>query len=119
MSERKSYVPAQTCGGVTFSFSMSALPLLDPTAVSERLDFARKRLVELQALNGGRLAGANAHERQQLIQEFFFHLLGAVDVLAQLVNEQRSLGHDSEVVTTHDFRWAMARITLSRTIRTN
>jgi hypothetical protein len=67
--------------------------------VRERLDFARRRLAQLLALNGGDLAGADVHERQQLIQEFFFHLIGAIEVLAQLVNEVRVLGLDDEGVS--------------------
>ncbi len=75
------------------------LPLLTPDDVTERLRFARIRRDQLLALNGGDLQHADPHERQQLIQEFFFHLLGSVDVLAQLVNDQHSLGLDSEHVT--------------------
>ena len=67
---------------------------LKPEDVRERLSFAEKRLKELFALNGGNLAGADGSERQQLLQEFFFHLVGATEVLAQFVNEVRSLGID-------------------------
>jgi hypothetical protein len=72
---------------------------LTPDEVSERLNFARKRRDDLLALNGGDLQHSDGHERQQLLQEFFFHLLGSVDVLAQLVNECHALGHDAEYVT--------------------
>lgn len=72
---------------------------LTPDDVTERLDFARVRRDDLLALNGGDLQHSDAHERQQLLQEFFFHLLGAVDVLAQLVNERHALGHHAENVT--------------------
>jgi len=75
--------------------------LLKPEGVRERLSFAEKRLDELLALNGGNLAGANGSERQQLLQEFFFHLVGATEVLLQLVNEVRGLGMDSESVFFH------------------
>jgi hypothetical protein len=34
-----------------------------------------------------------------LVQEFFFHSVGAIDLVAQLVNERRSLGLNSEDVT--------------------
>jgi hypothetical protein len=60
---------------------------------------------DLISLNGGNLPAADPHLRQQLTQEFFFHLLGAIEVLAQLVNEVREFGLDvesasiSEVVT--------------------
>jgi|SRR4029077_1543156 hypothetical protein len=67
--------------------------------VSERLAFAGRRLEELLELNGGDLLGADASYRQQLIQEFFFHLVGATDVLAHLVNELRALGIDPEDVS--------------------
>jgi hypothetical protein len=60
--------------------------------VLERLAFARTRKEQLIGLNGGDLRGADPHYRQQLVQEFFFHLGGAIDVLAQLVNEARNLG---------------------------
>jgi hypothetical protein len=74
------------------------LPLLKREDVSEKLAFAQRRLEELLELNGGDLQGADASARQQLIQEFFFHLVGATDVLAQLVNELRALGIDPEDV---------------------
>jgi hypothetical protein len=76
-----------------------ALPQLTPDHVIERLQFAQIRRDQLLGLNGGDLQHADPHERQQLIQEFFFHLLGAVDVLAQLVNDRHSLGLDPERVT--------------------
>lgn len=67
--------------------------------VLERLAFAERRLQELLALNNGDLAGADSSFRQQLVQEFFFHLIGATELLAQLVNEFRGLGIDSEDVS--------------------
>ena len=51
--------------------------------VTERFSFARRRLDDLLTLNGGNLPGADGSERQQLLQEFFFHLIGSVDVLGQ------------------------------------
>jgi len=65
---------------------------ITPDEVHERLGFARRRMDELLVLNGGDLPGSDVSERQQLVQEFFFHLVGAVEVLAQLVNERRGLG---------------------------
>jgi len=53
---------------------------------------------DLLALNGGNLLGASAPDRDQLLMEFFFHVVGAVDLLAQLVNERRALGIPSEDV---------------------
>jgi hypothetical protein len=64
--------------------------------VRERLGSARRRKEELIALNGGDLPGADPHYRQQLVQEFFFHIVGAIEMLAQLVNEARRLGFDVE-----------------------
>ena len=74
---------------------------MDADDVRERLGFAERRLDELLDLNGGDLAGADVHERQQLIQELFFHLIGAIEVLAQLVNEARGLGLDDEDVAVY------------------
>lgn len=73
-----------------------AHPALTAEEVRERLGSARRRKEELLALNGGDLPGADPLYRQQLVQEFFFHLVGAIDVLAQLVNEARNLGLDVE-----------------------
>jgi hypothetical protein len=67
--------------------------------IFERLAFAERRLRELLRFNGGNLLGADASCRQQLVQEFFFHLVGATDVLAQFVNEVRGLGIDPEDVS--------------------
>ena len=69
----------------------------DPS--KERLLSAARRLDDLRALNNGDLAGAPQDERQQLIQEFFFHLVGAIDFLAQHINIARELGLDAETVT--------------------
>ena len=67
--------------------------------VTERLDFARRRFDDIRALIAAKTLGTELHLRQQLAQEFFFHVVGAIDVLAQLVNERRSLGLDSEDVS--------------------
>lgn len=69
---------------------------LNADEVRERLGSARRRKEELIHLNGGDLPGADSHYRQQLVQEFFFHLVGAIDLLAQFVNEVRNLGLDIE-----------------------
>jgi hypothetical protein len=66
--------------------------------VLARLGYARVRINELLALNRGDLIGADGHERQRLTQEAFFHLVGSIEVFAQLVNERRNLGKESEVV---------------------
>ena len=67
--------------------------------VTVRLSFAERRLSDLLNLNGGNLAGGDALYRLQLLQEFFFHLTGATEVLAQFINEARKLGIDSEYVS--------------------
>ena len=74
---------------------------MDKQSVMDRLDFAKRRLTGLKELarNGEDLAEADPKERQQLIQEFFFHLLGATEFLVQVVNTSKSLEIDMEVVT--------------------
>lgn len=72
---------------------------MDKDNVDQRLRSAQKRLDDLRALNRGNLPGANPWERQELVQEFFFHLIGAIDVLAQCVNDAKGLGLDSEDVS--------------------
>jgi hypothetical protein len=67
--------------------------------VRERLNAAHRREDDLVALNGGDLPSADAHLRQQLVQEFFFHVVGAIEVLAQHVNDARSLSLSVEDVT--------------------
>ena len=69
--------------------------------VIDRLDFAKRRLTDLEELarNGEDLVEADPKERQQLIQEFFFHLVGAIEFLAQVVNTSRTLIIDEEKVT--------------------
>jgi len=71
-----------------------------PDAVKDRLSFARRRLKDLEELtrDDGDLGGADPKERQQLIQEFFFHLLGATEFLAQVVNTSKSLRIDMKDV---------------------
>ena len=46
-----------------------------------------------------RSAGADGAERQQLIQEFFFHLVSAIEILAQAVNSVRELAIPAERVS--------------------
>ena len=73
-----------------------------PDAVNDRLFFARQRLTELERLNNGDLAGAQPRDRQQLIQEFFFHLVGAVEFLTQVVNTSKNLLINPEEVNVRD-----------------
>jgi|GEM_PF-2340804 len=74
---------------------------VDKQSVLDRLDFAKRRLTDLEELacNGEDLAGADPKERQQLIQEFFFHLVGAIEFLAQVVNTSKTLKINAEEVT--------------------
>jgi len=59
--------------------------------VKNKLYFAKKRLKDLEKLNNGDLARADPWDRQQLFQEFFFHLVGTVDYLAQIINIEKEL----------------------------
>lgn len=66
--------------------------------VYDRLYFAEKRLNDLGLLNGGDIAGAQDRDRQPLIEEFFFHLGGAIDFLLQEINKTCHLNLDEESV---------------------
>jgi len=77
------------------SVSGSSLPPLPFDAVEQRFRFAAKRQAELVSLNGGDLPGADSDDKQRLVQELFFHPIGAVDVFAQYAVEQRSLRSSS------------------------
>ena len=74
---------------------------MDEVTVIDRLNFAKRRLTDLEELarNGEDLSGADPKERQQLIQEFFFHLVGAIEVLAQVVNTSKTPIINAEDVT--------------------
>lgn len=67
--------------------------------VENRLFFAKRRLEELELLNNGDLAGADTGDRQQLFQEFFFHLVGAIYFLMPLINNSRNLGLINDLTT--------------------
>lgn len=84
---------------------------LSASDVSDRLDSAAIRLEELLALDSPRrwrwfgsrlraegLAGADARIRLRLAQEFLFHAIGAVDAVAQIVNDRRGLGLDDATI---------------------
>jgi hypothetical protein len=75
--------------------------------VVERLEFAERRLRELLALNDGDLSRADVKGRQQLPQEFFFHLVGGINMLAQVVNQVRGLGINTEDVSPHKVATAL------------
>jgi len=74
---------------------------MDKEAVIDRLDFAKRRLTDLEELarNDEDLSEADPKERQQLIQEFFFHLVGAIEFLAQVVNISKNIDISAEDVT--------------------
>ncbi|MGH7930368.1 MAG: hypothetical protein ACREQV_21565 [Candidatus Binatia bacterium] len=63
------------------------------------MTFAQRRRDDLGSMTTAKTFSGDPHLRQQLVQEFFFHLVGAFDLLAQLVNEKRQLGLDSDNVT--------------------
>jgi hypothetical protein len=75
------------------------LTALKPEDVIEKITFARRRLDDILGLISRTELASRNLERQQYIQEFFFHLIGAVDLAAQLVNDRLGLGIDSEDVT--------------------
>lgn len=70
----------------------------DKRGARNRILFAKRRLDELSQLGGGNFGTVSEIERQQPIQEFFFHLVGAIEFLAQTINDVRSLGIDEESV---------------------
>jgi hypothetical protein len=77
--------------------------------VHDRLRFAERRLNDLRVLNSGDFGGADPRERQALLQEFFFHLCGSIDFLAQEVNIVRVLNLGQDDVTVGKVREALTR----------
>jgi hypothetical protein len=73
-----------------------------PDTVCQKLEFAKTRLDDLNDLIANNQLGSNPSARHQLSQEFFFHLVGSIEYLAQLVNERRSIGFDAENVAVHE-----------------
>jgi hypothetical protein len=74
--------------------------------IRARLESARIRLQELATLGAfgdrsARLSASEGATRLRLVQEFFFHLIGAVDALAQIVKQRRglALGDDAGIRT--------------------
>jgi hypothetical protein len=53
-----------------------------PESVHQKLGFARARLADLEALIADNRLAADPDTRQQLTQEFFFHVVGATEYLA-------------------------------------
>lgn len=62
-----------------------------PESVVTKLAYAESRLDGLRQLINQNTLAADALGRQQLLQEFCFHAVGATDYVAQLVNEDRAL----------------------------
>ena len=71
----------------------------DKRGVRNRLLFAKQRLDDLSKLGGGDFGIVPEIKRQQPIQEFFFHLVGAIEFLAQTINDTRKLISNEEDVT--------------------
>lgn len=74
---------------------------LTANEVTARLESADVRLRELLSLTpqgekAPRLTGADASVRLRLMQEFFFHLIGAVEVVSQIVDDREGLGLGEE-----------------------
>ena len=76
--------------------------------MNQKLLFAKTRLDDLDVLISINQLSADPNARQQIIQEFFFHLLGAIEYLAQLVNERLSLGLNSDEVAVHKVKNALS-----------
>jgi len=70
-------------------------------SVLSKLSFAQNRLDAIcELVHQGQIA-SDSNLRQQLSQEFFFHSLGAIEYLAQLVNEKRNIGLNVEDVAVY------------------
>ena len=68
---------------------------MDAHTIRQRLSSAALRLTELLALiRGGDLGGTAADDRDRLTMEFFFHTVGAIEFLAQFINERLNLSLD-------------------------
>ncbi len=70
-------------------------------SVHQKLRFPRARLADLEALIADNRLAADPDARHQLTQEFFFHVVGAIEYLAQLVNKRCSTQLRSEDVSAH------------------
>lgn len=69
----------------------------DKSLARDRITSAARRLSELLAL--GEQFSALPQERQQLVQEFFFHAVGAIEMVAQVVNQGRAVRKSAEMVS--------------------
>lgn len=70
-----------------------------PESVRQKIRFARVRLDDLSKLIASNRLASDPDIRHQLTQEFFFHLVVAIDFLAQLVNESYSFNIPIKKVT--------------------
>ena len=71
----------------------------DKRGVRNCLKFSKRRLDDLSMLGGVDFGIVHEIERQQPLQEFFFHLVGAIEFLAQTINDARQLIRGEEDVT--------------------
>ncbi len=67
------------------------MPAIHDT-VRQKLRFAERRLADLVGLVRAGTMPSDVDGRQQAVQEFFFHLSGAMDFMAQVVNSEQALG---------------------------
>jgi hypothetical protein len=73
---------------------------MDASLVEMKLRFAANRLADIKRLIAADRLGSDVDARHQLSQEFFFHLVGATEYVAQLVNDRRALKIEREKVST-------------------
>ncbi len=66
-----------------------------------KLEFANNRLKDIRELIANNQLSSNPNARHQLTQEFFFHLTGSIEYLAQLLNECYKLGINCEDVAIY------------------
>lgn len=72
---------------------------METRTVIDKLGYAQNRLDKLVELARMELFFSEFDTRQRVMQEFFFHLLGSVEYLMQLVNNRLELGHNPVDVT--------------------
>jgi hypothetical protein len=76
---------------------VASQPFQDPDDVARRLYSAEIRLEQLLKIASPWTRAEDAAERTRLAQEFFFHLIGAVEAVAHIINERRGLMKTGEV----------------------
>jgi hypothetical protein len=60
--------------------------------ICKKLSFARQRMCELEPLAAGEFTNDLSAMKHQLVQEYFFHLIGAVDYASQYINNKLDFG---------------------------